>query len=173
MDGIVDFRKLDDAVCWPDAYLQTKRGAKCLHMTTRGWQFLVRWKSNATEWIPLKDMKESYPVQTAEFATSRGIHTEPAFTWWVPYTLRKRDVIISAVKARLRKTSHKYGKEIPTSIAHAYEIDKKNGNTLWSDAIKKEMTNVGVAFEILPEDGQPPPGWSKVSGHIIFDVHHL
>jgi hypothetical protein len=170
LDGIVDFRKLDDAVSWPDAYVQTKRGAKRLRKTTCGWQFLVRWKSNAREWIPLKDMKESYPVQTAEFATSRGIHTEPAFTWWVPYTLRKRDVIISAVKARVRKTSHKYGKEIPTSIAHAYEIDKKNGNTLWGDAIKKEMTNVGVAFEILPEDGQPPPGWSKVSGHIIFDV---
>jgi hypothetical protein len=170
LDSIVDFRKLDDAVSWPDAYVQTKRGAKRLRKTTCGWQFLVRWKSNANEWIPLKDMKESYPVQTAEFATSQGIHTEPAFTWWVPYTLRKRDVIISAVKARVRKTSHKYGKEIPTSIDHAHLIDKKNGNTLWGDAIKKEMTNVGVAFEILPTDGRPPPGWSKVSGHIIFDV---
>jgi hypothetical protein len=170
MDGIVDFRKMDDAVSWPDAYVQTKRGAKRLRKTTCGWQFLVRWKSNATEWIPLKDMKESYPVQTAEFATARGIAKEPAFTWWVPYTLRKRDVIISAVKARVRQTSHKYGKEIPRSIKHAHEIDAKNGNTLWADAIKKEMTNVGVAFEILPEDGQPPPGWSKVSGHIIFDV---
>jgi hypothetical protein len=170
LDGIVDFRKLNDAVSWTDAYVQPKGGAKRLRKTTCGWQFLVRWKSNATEWIPLKDMKESYPVQTAEFATSRGIHTEPAFTWWVPYTLRKRDVIISAVKARVRKTSHKYGKEIPTSRDHAYEIDKKNGNTLWGDALKKEMMNVGVAFEILPVDGQPPPGWSKVSGHIIFDI---
>ena len=170
LDGIVDFRKLDDAVSWPDAYVQTKRGAKRLRKTTCGWQFLVRWKSNSTEWIPLKDMKESYPVQTAEFATSRGIHEEPAFTWWVPYTLRKRDVIISSVKARIRKTSHKYGKEIPKSIKHAYEIDAKNGNSLWTDAIKKEMTNVGIAFEILPQDKQAPPGWNRVSGHIIFDV---
>jgi hypothetical protein len=36
--------------------------------------------------------------------------------------------------------------------------------------MKKEMTNVGVAFEILPEEEQPPPGWSTVSGHIIFAV---
>jgi hypothetical protein len=38
--------------------------------------------------------------QTAEFATASAIYKKPAFTWWVPYTLRKRDVIISAVKAR-------------------------------------------------------------------------
>ena len=29
-------------------------------------------------------------------------------------------------------------------IGRAYEIDKGNGNTLWHDTIKKEMTNVGI-----------------------------
>jgi hypothetical protein len=46
-------------------------------------------------------MKESNPVKTAKFSKARGIHHEPAFAWWVPYTLRKRDVIVSAVKARV------------------------------------------------------------------------
>ena len=40
----------------------------------------------------------------------------------------------------------KYGMRIPTSITEAYEIDKENGNTLWRDAIKREMENVSVAF---------------------------
>ena len=43
----------------------------------------------------------------------------------------------------------KYGIEIPTSVEHAYETDKPNGNTLWRDALKYEMYNVGVTFEIL------------------------
>eukprot|EP00980_Cylindrotheca_fusiformis_P021858 scaffold8698_cov53-Cylindrotheca_fusiformis.AAC.1 len=116
-------------------------------------------------------MKESYPVHTAEFAKARGIDKEPAFSWWVPYTLRKRDVIVSAVKARtMRKTKHKYGVELPRNVKQAYELDKKNGDEMWAKAIRKEMTNVGVAFEILPESKSPPPGWSKVTGHIIFDV---
>lgn len=170
LDGIIDFRQLDDAVTWSDAYVKTKRGVKRLRKTTCGWQFLVKWKSNATQWIPLKDMKESYPVQTAEFATARGIAKEPAFAWWVPYTIRKRDVIISAVKARTRKTTHKYGIELPRSVQHAYDLDKQHGDSFWSNAIRKEMTNVGIAFEILPEGKHQPPGWSKVSGHIIFDV---
>jgi hypothetical protein len=55
------------------------------------------------------------------------------------------------VKARVRKTMHKYGIEIPTNVKHAFEIDKRNGNTWWRDALAKEMTEVGVAFEVLEE----------------------
>ena len=112
-------------------------------------------------------MKESNPVETAEFAKARGIADEPAFAWWVPYMLCKHDRIISLVKARIRKTTHKYGIEIPTSIAHAYELDRKNGNDFWRKAIEKEMQNVGVAFKILYESEPLPIGWSKQSD-ILF-----
>jgi hypothetical protein len=45
--------------------------------------------------------------------------------------MKKRDVIIAAVKARARKVTHKYGIEIPTSVEHAKELDAKNGNRFW------------------------------------------
>ena len=32
------------------------------------------------------------------------------------------------------------------------------------------MTDVGIAFEILPEGKKPPPGWHKATGHLVFDV---
>ena len=102
-------------------------------------------KNKSETWVPLKDLKESHPVETAEYARSRNIADEPAFTWWVPYTLRKRDVILAAVKSRVRKTTHKY-------------VDEANGNHFWRDAIAKEMTNVGVAFEVLPSGKQAPIG---------------
>ena len=171
MEGIVDYRRDEaTAVSSQDGYVVTKRGQKQPRKTTVGWTLLVRWKDQSESWVPLKDMKESHPVEVAEFAKARGIANEPAFAWWVPYTLRKRDVILAAVKSRIRKTTHKYGIEIPTSVEHAYRLDEKNGNTFWRDAIKKEMTNVGVAFEVLPEGSGAPPGWRKVTGHLIFDV---
>jgi hypothetical protein len=40
----------------------------------------------------------------------------------------------------------------------------------WRDAIQKEMYNVGVAFEILETREKAPIGWSKVSGHLVFDI---
>ena len=84
--------------------------------------------------------------------------------------LRKRDVIIASVVQRARKTMHTYGIEMPTDIEHAKRLDEKNDNTFWIDAIKKEMHDVGVAFEILDSDVALPVGFRKVTGHLVFDV---
>ena len=115
-------------------------------------------------------MKEVNPVEMAEYAWARGISSEPAFAWWVPYTLRKREVIVAAVKNRIRKTTHKHGIKIPRDVEHAHEIDSRNGNTMWRDALKKEMYNVRVAFEILDEGAHAPHGWKQVTGHLVWDV---
>ena len=94
----------------------------------------------------------------------------PAFAWWVPYTLKKRDTIIASVRQRIAKTTHKYGIEIPTSWKHAQEIDTKSGNHLWCDALAKEIKNVGVAFDVLENHQNIPVGWTKACGHLIWDV---
>ena len=65
---------------------------------------------------------------------------------------------------------HKYRVVIPRDVKHAYEIDARNGNTLWRDALKKEMYNVRVAFEILDEGVHAPHGWKQVTGHLVWDV---
>ena len=171
MDGIIDHRK-DPAKAVPmeDKYLITRSGQRRLRKTTQGWDFLIAWKDGTESWVRLADLKESNPVELAEYAVSRGLQSEPAFAWWVNHTIRRRNAILSAVKGRMKKKTHKYGIEIPTSVEHAKEIDRANGNTLWMDALNKEMYNVGVAFEVL-EDGVPAPkGWHKVTGHLIWDV---
>ena len=43
-------------------------------------------------------------------------------------------------------------------------------NHFWRDAIALEMQNNGVAFNILELGSSAPPGWSKVTGHLVFDV---
>ena len=88
--------------------------------------------------------------KTAEYAVTYDIDTEPAFNYWVPHTLKKRDRIISLVKKRqtryLKKT-HKFVIEIPKTVKEAAKLDKKNGDTKWMDTIAKEMTD-----QILEED---------------------
>ena len=32
------------------------------------------------------------------------------------------------------------------------------------------MLNVGIDFELLPTGERSPPGWNKVTGHLVFDV---
>ena len=43
--------------------------------------------------------------------------------------------------------THKYGIRIPKTVKEAVQIDKKNGDTRWWDAILQEMKNVRPAFE--------------------------
>ena len=170
LDSIVDYRKDSSAVEKADMYVHTKSGQRRLRQTTSGWSLLILWKNGEEEWMPLNKMKQALPLETAEFAVARGISDEPAFKWWVPYTLRRRDRIIAGLNKRISRVTHKYGVELPTSIDEAKRLDLKNGNTLWMDAINKEMENLKVAFDILEDGAKPPVGYNKASGHLVFDV---
>jgi hypothetical protein len=102
-----------------------------------------------------------------------GIDHKPAFNWWVPHVLRKRDQIISVVarhSACYLKRTHKFGIEIPRTIKEALELDHQNGNTFWADAIAKEMTEVQKAFNILPNGTTAPVGYQQIPCHMIFDM---
>ena len=90
-------------------------------MTTRGHELKCSWKDGTSTWIPLKDLKESYPIETAEYASAMHLVESPAFKWWVPHVLRKRDQIISKVQHRLVKKNFKYGHVVPSSVKEAYE----------------------------------------------------
>ena len=171
LEGILDHKK-DESAAVPKSkkFVTTRAGMRQLIKTTVGWKFKIKWKDGSTEWVPLKLLKESNPVETAKYVKSRDLVDEPAFAWWVPYVLKKRDRIIAAVNSRVKRATHKYGIEVPRSVKHAYEIDKKNGNKFWQNALKKEMANVGIAFKILEDYEKIPVGYTKSSGHIIFDV---
>jgi len=107
---------------------------------------------------PINELKESHPIEVAEYAEANNLISEPAIVWWAPpFTLKKRNKVIAAVNSRLKKRSHKYGVEVPRSVREAYELDKINGNTLWRDAIAKEMKNVMIAFDILEDGKQVAP----------------
>ena len=48
------------------------------------------WKNGTTSWERMVDIKQSYPLELAEYAIAQGINKTPAFAWWVPYVLGKR-----------------------------------------------------------------------------------
>ena len=170
LDEIMEHRKLDTALNGDEAYIVTPRGQRKLKKTTQGWQLRILWKDGSTSWVNLRDMKDSFPVEVAEYSVAAGINEEPAFKWWTPYVLKKRDVIVAALSKGMKKASYKYGIRVPKTIKEAYELDRINGNDFWRRAIAKEMSNVQVAFEILEHDQNLPPGYTMCTCHIIFDV---
>ena len=168
--NIIDSKRDSTAVPKSDMYITTSSGQQRMRKSTIGWSLLVQWKDGSQEWIPLKLLKELYPAEVADFAVATEIDREPAFAYWIKHVLKKRNMIISAVKARIPRMTHKYGIEVPTSVAHAQEIDKRNKTSQWMDALRLEMNTILIAFDIKPEGAGPPPGYTKSSGHIIWDV---
>jgi hypothetical protein len=130
----------------------------------------VQWRDGSTSWEPLHNLKESNPVEVAEYAVANKLVEEAAFAWWVPYTIKKCERIISAVRTRATKRSHKFGIEVPTSVKRALEIDQETNSNLWRKAIEKEMHHVMCAFEILDEDAPEPRMSKRIPCHMIFDV---
>ena len=45
-----------------------------------------------------------------------------------------------------------------------------NGDTLWQEAITKEMKNSRIAFQFLDIDDSPPLGYTEITCRLIFDV---
>ena len=70
------------------------------------------------EWVPLKMLKESNPIDVSKFVTDRNIADETPVAWWVPFVLMKRDRIIFSVNLRVQKATRKFGIKIPTSVAY-------------------------------------------------------
>ena len=83
LDEITNHKKDETAVSIEDGWLTTSSGNKRRKMTTRGWKLLVSWKDGSEDWMPLAELKSSYPVQVAEYTIANGITEEPAFAWWV------------------------------------------------------------------------------------------
>ena len=99
MEGIIGYWKDNNlAVSKADTYVvtvRTEEAPKNYH-----WMVIIGKIGQ-----PIGDVdipKGSKRIPVAKFSKARGIDSEPAFAWWVPYTLQKRDIILSKVKARVQ-----------------------------------------------------------------------
>ena len=132
--SILDTRTDGTQTLQQDAFVITNSGTKRRRNTTKGWEFYIQWKDGSTIWNKLKYIKDSYPVQIAEYAVENRILEEPEFSWWTKHVLNKREQIITKTQQYWVKT-HKYRLRLPKTVKGAVEIDQYNGNTLWWDAI--------------------------------------
>jgi hypothetical protein len=184
LSDIADVRRLDSALTKENGFITSKNGNKHRKKTTKGWEFLVEWKDNSQDWMSLKEMKSSNPLETAEFVVARGLQDEPAFSWWINDVLSTRKRIIEKVKSRYWKTTHKFGIKIPKTVEEAFRFDEENNNTFWRDSIEKEMKTVSVAYHkyVHDDDGELSAhdvrsnqkkylvGYKEITCHMIFDI---
>ncbi|KAL7479872.1 hypothetical protein ACHAW6_005592 [Cyclotella cf. meneghiniana] len=121
LDAIVDYKKNHNVAISRSNQVKIVNGKKIFSHSTCGWELCCEWKDGSTSWQKLSDLKESQPLQVAEFALAMGIAYELAFNWW---------------------WTHKFGIELPKTVDEAYAINKATGTTFWHDAFELEIKNL-------------------------------
>jgi hypothetical protein len=176
---ITDHRTDENAIDIANGFTVLPNGRRIRKRTTKGWKLLVEWMDGSTTWVPLKDLKETNPVELAEYAIANKLQEEPAFAWWINTVMRRRDRIVAKLQKKYWRTDYKFGIRIPKTVEEALQIDKMTGTKHWENAIKKEMEKVGVAYMvkngITPDDvrnGRVKEmiGFQEIKCHVVFDV---
>ena len=126
LDKIISHRRLESTIPKLEGTFISSSGATRKKQTTRGWELCVQWKDGLTNWVSLKDFKNSLPVELADYVITNNLQDERAFAWWVPYVVRKWKSILQKVKSKYWQRTHKYGVKIPKSVEEAHHIDKEN-----------------------------------------------
>lgn len=179
LDEIYGHRKDGRAVSMANGFTRNNAGEPRPKITTAGWFIKMRWKDGSTDELPLRLVKESNPIELAEYAVAAGIMDEPAFKWWVPFVLKKRHRMINKAKSKYWRTTTKFGIKVPKDVEEALKFDDENENTFWRDAIVKEMKNVKIAYrpyeDHTPDDARKGKvksltGYTEIKCRIIFDV---
>jgi hypothetical protein len=69
---ICDHRLDETAVPIQEKYM-TQGNNRTLWHTTKLWYLQVLWKDGTTSWEPLRNLKESNPVEVVDYAVANGI----------------------------------------------------------------------------------------------------
>jgi hypothetical protein len=69
---------------------------------------------------------------------------------------------------------YKFGIQVPKGIKNAFNLDKKNGNNLWEEAIHTELKQLTYyeTFIVLNSGEDITKEYQKIPYHIVFDVKH-
>ena len=147
---IIGHRKHEDEAMSEEAFTAFETCNNPLHArTTKGLDICIQWSDGSSSWHPLSEIKNSFPVQLAEYAKRNDLQDEPAFCWWLKHTLRRKKYLLKAVKSRYPRRTHKFGIQVPQSVEEALAIDRATNTTFWFDAIQKEMKKFVLPFAFL------------------------
>jgi hypothetical protein len=88
------------------------------------------------------------------------------------YKVRRADATRKKKKKQRQKEVLKYGVVVPRNVKEAFELDSKNGNTHWGNAIKTEIDSLisMECFEFHEKGYNPGNEYQWTTLTMIFDV---
>lgn len=114
-----------------DDFIVTNNGVKRRFQTSKGYHINILWKDCSKKWINMNYVKESFPIQFAEYSRENELSDEKEFKWWDPFTIKKIQRILYKLKVKFWDTTKNYGIIIPRKVKEYLLIDVDNSNNMW------------------------------------------
>jgi hypothetical protein len=144
------------------------------------YNIMVEWENGEITTEPLQLIAADDPVTCAIYAKENNLLDQPGWKRFksIAKCQKKFTRMINQAKLRSYHTAprYKYGFKIPRDYAHAMQLDEKNKNTRWKDAVALELMQIDE-YETFHDLGhhtkaRAPIGYKKIRVHLVFDVKH-
>ena len=142
------------------------------------YNLLVEWEDGSETLEPLDSVIKDDPVSVANYAQENNLLDTPGWKRIKCIATNKNRLNKMAIQANVSSTSRKgpvynFGIIIPCNVKQAFELDAKNGNTLWKDAMAKEIANI-QSYNTFKDMGKVShvSGYKKIIVHFVFAVKH-
>lgn len=163
--------------------------------------FNVELQSGTTYEVPFNIIKKDRPIEVAKYIKNNVVESRRGgkYNTWAKkilvrsqrtirrmkhaYNVSKLTRLLNKYEIKIRRISRnkrnekkgirtKYGIEIPRNVKEALLFDEQNGNTMWADAILKEMTALEKAnvWKFYPPHHKLPSEYQYAPLQMIFDV---
>ena len=136
----------------------------------------VEWLVGGITWVQLDTVRRDQPFALVDYAASlpRPMLSTCAWRWTKDYLDNTDELtkLCQAFKASISSGPKiKFGVEVPRSVKHALWLDQKHGNTMWRDAIDKELKQINdyKTFRKL-RAGESLDEYQRIPYHVVFDV---
>jgi hypothetical protein len=134
----------------------------------------VEWDTGETTWEPLNEMIKADCVTLYMYAKDNDLLMVPG---WKKLHRMGRNIkimkrMINTGKARKNEIRYKFGVRLPRNVKEAHMLDAMNGDTLWAEAIQREMGQIKdfKTCHSIGLDAKTPQGYQRIPVHLVFDV---
>ena len=129
----------------------------------------------SSQWVDMFALAMQDPIPIIKYAHSKHLVSQGPFKKLVMYCAGDSPSSMArAFKAKIRPGGPKikFGIQVPLGVKMAFALDKRNGNTLWREAIKIELAQLDEfkVFRALKKGEPIPAGYKQIPYHIVFDV---
>ena len=140
------------------------------------YNVLIEWENGETSSEPIATMTKDDPITLAIYAQQNDLLDTEGWKHLRRFARRAKQFkrMINQVKLRSYNSAkrYQYGVEVPRNYEDAIRLDVLNKNTMWQDAIAKEMGQI-QEYEVFKDNGyNEPRDHKKIKVHLVFACKH-